>query len=163
MKAPGSNDKPAMTPAPRHVYGPRPVGALVPGLTRAAFKQRSPAGAQLMADWPALVGPALAAVTAPKRLVGGTLTLACAGPVAMELQHLQTELLGRINGALGRVLVERLRFTQDFTAHAVSPSPARPRAAPVPVNGVPPGDLHDALAALGGAIRQQHGPKRDET
>ena len=67
----------------RFLGGPRPVGALVPALTRPAFKRKSPAGAMIMADWPALVGPAIAAVTQPLRLTQGTLTLACAGPVAM--------------------------------------------------------------------------------
>ncbi len=52
----------------RHVYGPRPVAALLPGLTRAAFRRRSPATAQVLADWGNIVGPALAAVTLPRRL-----------------------------------------------------------------------------------------------
>ena len=34
----------------RHVYGPRPVGVLVPAVTREAFRKRSPAAAQVMAD-----------------------------------------------------------------------------------------------------------------
>ena len=72
----------------RHVYGPRPVGALMPRLTRPAFRRRAPATAQVLADWSAIVGPAIAAVTTPRRLAAGTLTIACAGPIAMELQHL---------------------------------------------------------------------------
>ena len=38
----------------RFLGGSRPVGALVPALTRPAFKRKSPAGAQIMADWPAV-------------------------------------------------------------------------------------------------------------
>ncbi|MGN6816220.1 MAG: DUF721 domain-containing protein, partial [Solirubrobacterales bacterium] len=49
-------------------------------------------------------------LTVPRRLHGGTLSVACAGPVAMELQHLAPELLARINAHLGRPVVERLRF-----------------------------------------------------
>ena len=141
-------------PAPRHVYGPRAVGALVPGITRAAFKARAPASAQVMSDWPDLVGPALAAQTAPRRLSGGTLTIGCAGPVAMELQHLQTELMARINGALGRSVVQRLRFIQEPVSLRPAPLPRRAPPAPVPIEGLPPGDLHDALASLGGAVRR---------
>src|SRR5690242_15088320 len=92
----------------RHVYGPRPLGALVPGLVRAAFRKRSPATAQLIADWEAIVGPLLADVATPRRLAAGTLTLACAGPVALELQHLAPALIERINTQLGRAVVERL-------------------------------------------------------
>jgi len=89
---------------------PLPLSALVPKLTRPAFRKRSPAGAQLLADWAQIVGPALAAVTSPLRLSAGTLTLACSGPVAMELQHLAPQLVSRINAQLGRPVVERLRF-----------------------------------------------------
>src|SRR5579875_3423604 len=97
----------------RHVYGPRPIGALVPVVARPAFRKRAPATAQLLADWPAIVGPALAAVTVPRRFAGGTLTIACSGPIALELQHLAGELMARINANLGRVTVTRLRFVQD--------------------------------------------------
>jgi hypothetical protein len=114
---------------PRGV-GFRPVAALVPRLTRPVFRRKSPAGAQIMADWPELVGPALAAVTEPERLSAGTLTIACAGPVAMELQHLAPELIERLNAGLGRVVVERLRFRQR--ALAVATPPPRRRAPPGP-------------------------------
>ena len=147
-----SVNKPAAAPDDaRHVYGPRPVGALVPGITRAAFKKRSPAGAQVLADWAGIVGPELSARTTPRRLVAGTLTLACSGPVAMELQHLSTEVIERVNRHMGRILVERLRFVQDPAPKAV-PLPPRRTAAPVAVPGIPPGPLHDALAALGGVV-----------
>ena len=136
----------------RYVYGPRAVGALLPAITRAAFRTRSPAGGALLADWALIVGPALAAVTSPRRLAGGTLTIGCAGPVAMELQHLSAELLSRINGALGKASVTQLRFVQDFMPPPSPPVP-RPPPTPIPVAGLPPGPLHDALAALGGAIR----------
>ena len=141
----------ANQPESRHVYGPRPIGALLPAITRPAFKTRAPAAAQVMADWPAIVGPALAAVTAPRRISGGTLTLACAGPVALELQHLSGPLIERINAHLGRILIERLRFVQEPLSPA-RPTPRRSPAAPVDVPGVPPGPLRDALAALGGAL-----------
>jgi hypothetical protein len=135
---------------------PLPLGALVPAITRPAFRKRSPAGAQLLADWAQIVGPALAAVTSPLRLTAGTLTLACAGPVAMELQHLAPELIGRINGQLGRAAVERLRFVQQAAAPPAGPSR---RAAPAPaatlpdsvrgrLTDLPEGELRQALENL---------------
>ena len=79
-----TNDKPAGAPAeaasPRHVYGPRSVGAVLPPIVRPAFRRRSPAAAQVLADWEAIVGPALAAATTPRKLFSGTLAIACAGP-----------------------------------------------------------------------------------
>jgi len=113
----------------------------LPPITRTAFRRLSPDGAQLMADWPAVIGPALAAVTVPRRLAQGTLTLGCAGPVAMELQHLAPQLIARINGHLGRAAVARLRFVQD----AARPLPA---AAPAPTPAPQPATLRDAVAAV---------------
>ena len=135
---------------------PLPLGALVPAITRPAFRKRSPAGAQLLADWAQIVGPALAAVTSPLRLTAGTLTLACAGPVAMELQHLAPELSGRINGQLGRAAVERLRFVQQAAAPPAGP-PRRPPPAPAAtlpdsvrgrLTDLPEGELRQALENL---------------
>lgn len=134
---------------------PLPLGSLIPTVTRPAFRKRSPVGAQLLADWAQIVGPALAGVTSPLRLTSGTLTLACAGPVAMELQHLGPELIGRINGQLGRAVVERLRFVQQAPAgapRAVAPPPARPARIPDEVQdrlaGLPEGELREALEKL---------------
>jgi hypothetical protein len=149
--------KPSMPGTPRHVYGPRPVSALVPALTRATYRRRAPATAQVLADWEAIVGPALANVTAPRRLHGGTLAIACSGPVAMELQHLAPELLARINAHIGRMVVERLRFVQNpppqESATAVpAPSLATCAAAERAVASLPAGELRDALASLGRAV-----------
>ncbi len=137
----------------RHVYGPRPIGALVPGITRPAFKKRSPAGAQVLADWAAIVGPELSATTTPRRLIAGTLTLACSGPVAMELQHLSGQVIDRVNSHFGRILIERLRFVQDPTPPPppLAPPPRRPAAA-VALPGIEPGPLRDALSALGQVV-----------
>src|SRR3984957_19274972 len=113
----------------RHVYGPRPVGALMPLLTRPAFRRRSPATAQVLADWAVIVGPAIAAVTTPRRLSAGTLTIACAGPIAMELQHLANEVMARINAHLGSQAVTGLRFVQTTT---LAPPVATPPPPPDP-------------------------------
>ena len=140
--------------AERHVYGPRPVGALVPALTRAAFKARAPGVASVLADWATIVGPRLAAETTPRRLSAGMLTLACSGPLAMELQHQSGPLMERINGYFGSVIVKGLRFVQDVTP---KPAPAPPRQrVPVQVElpGIPDGDLRDALHRLGQSVGQ---------
>ena len=137
----------------RHVWGPRAVGALVPLLTRPAFRRRSAASAQLLSDWGAIVGPALAAVTQPRRLVGATLTLACSGPIALELQHMSGELIARINGHLGRAAVERLRFVQQALPIPVELAAPAPATMPLqPVAGLAPGKLNEALARLGQAV-----------
>jgi hypothetical protein len=142
----------------RHVYGPRPVGTLVPHLTRPAFRRRAPATAQVLADWAAIVGPAIAAVTTPRRLTSGSLTIACAGPIAMELQYLAGELMGRINAHLGSQVVTGLRFVQTTTLGPDQPSqpaptdPADIAAIEAAVASLPESELRAALAALGRAL-----------
>ena len=149
---------PDMTAERRYVYGPRPVAALLPGLTRAAFRRRAPGTAQVLADWGNIVGPALAAVTLPRRLAQGTLTIACSGPIAMELQHLSGELIARINAALGAGVVTALRFVQIVPdSLALAPPPRKPspqsRArAESAVESLPSGELRNALTALGRAV-----------
>lgn len=136
----------------RRAYAARALGELVPGLTRAAYKRRSPAGALLMSDWAAIVGPRLSAQTQPRRLSGTQLTIACAGPMAMELQHVSATLIERINTHAGRVVVERLRFVQEPLSAPAIPV-ARRVVAAEPVAGVEDGPLQDALSRLRAAIR----------
>ncbi len=136
----------------RSFEGPRTLASLLPAITRPAFRTRAPAATQLMSDWPALVGPGIASAASPRRFSGGTLTLAVAGPAALELQHQATELIARINTALGSRLVERLRFVQDGVRAADPAALRTPDPTPVPVEGLPDGPLHDALARLGGRI-----------
>ena len=97
----------------RRAYVARGRAELIPGLTRAAYKKRSPAGALLMSEWASVVGPRLALETEPRRLSGTQLTIACSGPMAIELQHVSGTLIERINTHAGRRIVERLRFVQD--------------------------------------------------
>ena len=135
----------------RRAYTARGLAELVPGLTRAAYKKKSPAGALLMSDWATIVGPRLAQETEPRRLSGTQLTIACSGPVAMELTHLSATLIERINTHAGRRMVERLRFVQDVVRAPRAPA-ARRVVASEPVAGVD-GDLGDALGRLLAAIR----------
>jgi hypothetical protein len=140
----------------RFYGGPRSIGTLLPAVTRPAFRSRAAGAAQLMADWPAIVGPALAAVSAPRALSRTTLTLACAGPVALELQHLAGQLAERINAHYGRTMVEQFRFVQAAATPGTSAAPRTKRVPPAPVEvpDMKEGALRDALAALGGAVAQ---------
>ena len=138
----------------RRAYAARGLAELVPGLTRAAYKKRSPAGALLMSEWASIVGPRLAGETEPRRLSGTQLTIACSGPVAMELQHVSGVVIERINTHAGRRLVERLRFVQDnLTPRPVSV--VRLVVAPEPVEGLEAGELGEALSRLRAAIRSK--------
>lgn len=154
--------KPDMTAGDRHVYGPRAIGALVPSVTRATFRHHPAASAQLMMDWAAIVGPGLATVSMPRRLSSGTLTIACAGGVAMELQYMQAELLSRINTHFGQIVVRELKFVQTMVTRPPSlppqPPPEAIAAAESAVADLPAGDLRSALSALGRVVLGERKP-----
>ena len=150
----------------RFVYGPRALGSLLPDVTRQTFRKHNPASAQILADWEIIVGPKVASMTVPRRLVRGVLTIACAGPAAMDLHYMGIEVINRINTHLGGQPVHSLKFTQ-----AGMPRKPRPvRAAPpeaileaeAAVADLPDGDLKAALAALGRVVigRSKHSTGR---
>jgi hypothetical protein len=144
-----------MKPA-RSVHGPRSIASVVPVVVRPAFNRAAPAIAQLVEAWPAIVGPAIAAVTTPRRLTQGALTIGCPGPVAMELQHLSPELLERINRHLGSDQIRRLRFAQSM-CHPARHPPRRgggnePEMTLQTADRLPDGPLRSALLALGHAL-----------
>ncbi|MFL1463565.1 DciA family protein [Roseococcus sp. DSY-14] len=139
---------PLAPPIPERLWRTVELGSLVPRLTRPAFRRKSPESAQLLADWPALAGPALAAMAEPVRLSGGTLTLACTGPAAMELGLMAPVIVERLNAALGRPAVRKLAFVQRAPR---LPGPARPRRPPPPE--APAEGLEAALERLARARR----------
>ena len=142
--------------APRRNYAPRGIAGLLGPILRPVFKRRAPAAAQLLADWPELAGPDLKSRAAPVKFAGGTLTLACAGPTAMELQLLSPQIIARLNLALGHAMIERLRFVQQ-TPSIPTTAPARPasrKPAPLPDN-LPDGALGEALAKLYQGIKSR--------
>ncbi len=148
-----ADTKPGYTPERREGYGPRPLGALMPPLTRPVLRKLHPGAAQVMAEWENLVGPGLASRTTPRALDRGTLTIACAGPVAMELSMLAPQVMARINAGLGRAVVQRLKFIQAAVPRP-APRPAPPPSRPLPADvaqklaAMPEGPLRDALANL---------------
>lgn len=140
---------------PRRNYSPRGIAGLLAPVLRPAFKRRAPAAAQLLADWPQLAGPDLSARAAPVKFAGGTLTLACTGPTAMELQMLGPQIITRLNLALGHGMIERVRFVQQAPAIA-APGAARLSVAPVmPPDNLPDGPLGEALARLYQGIKSR--------
>ena len=149
--------------ATRRSFVARPIGSILPSITRPAFSRQNTPAVRLMLEWEAIVGPALAAQTTPRRIAAGTLTVACAGPVAMEIQHLAPQLIERINGYFGTLprsfdrpggarLVERIRPVQD-AAMAVAALPVRrPAPRPVDIANMADGPLRDVLSRLGGQV-----------
>jgi hypothetical protein len=144
----GSRKQDVPPPEPPRNYALRGIAALLAPVVRPAFRRRAPAAAHLLSDWDSLSGPELSALASPVKFAGGTLTLACAGPAALELQHVAPQIIARLNQAIGQTMVERLRFVQR-TPSAAAPAPAAlPFTPKPPPNNLPEGPLGDALAQL---------------
>ncbi len=149
--------KPQPVEPARH-YAPRGIAALLAPILRPALRRRGPALATLIEDWPSIAGGEIAARSLPVKFAAGTVTLACSGPDAVELQYGAAGLIGRINLALGSGSVVRLRFTDAVLPAAVLPKrsgrvlgeadrgsgrPARPV-----LSGLPEGPLREAFDRL---------------
>ena len=99
-------------PKPR-AAAPTSIGALLAGVLQQAGIEQRVAQAAVVPEWPALVGPRIAAVTEPRAVGGdGTLWVAVASHAWMtELALLEPELLRSLNTVPGRPPVVRIRFT----------------------------------------------------
>jgi hypothetical protein len=92
-----------------------------------AARRRGLAEAKLLTEWPAIVGPRLAARSQPVRLTrrpdqaGGVLSLHVGGAAALELQHSEPQVLERINGFFGYPAVSRLHLIQAPPARTMEP------------------------------------------
>ncbi|MBK8908151.1 MAG: DUF721 domain-containing protein [Rhodospirillales bacterium] len=148
--------------------GPRAIAEAASRVVRPVFRHRGFADGAIITEWPNIVGERLAAVTMPeqvafppKRRAGGTLRLRVAnGGMAMELQHLQPQLLQRINGYFGYEAIQRLQFV-----HAPVPQRTHPVAEeerPLDrdeeqqlaalLTGIEDGELKRALDSLGRSV-----------
>ncbi len=155
---------------PRTAKGLRAVATSVNKVVRPIWKKRGLAEAGLVTDWPAIVGPDLAAQCHPQRLVrrrddsGGTLHVVVAGPLALELQHLAPQVIERINTYFGYRAVARLSLHRGPIIRP--PRPAEPpRELPEPPGladrlvEVDDPDLRRALQSLGRAVLARGRPK----
>jgi hypothetical protein len=152
--------------------GLRALGAEIPRIAGAALGKRGFGEAQLVTQWEAVIGEALANKLSPERITfprgerrNGTLRLRVASAFATEAQHLEPVLIERINAFFGYGAVARLVFIQGPPLNA-APAPPRLRKLSADeqrdiesrVAGVADPELRAALARLGTAVA---GNRRD--
>lgn len=113
--------------------GPRLIGRTVPGVAGKALGKKGLAFGALITEWPSIVGHQLSIRTQPDKLVfprgkreEATLHIRAMGAIALELQHLEPQIIERINGFFGYKAVTRIRLV-----HA-APTSAAPLRAPPP-------------------------------
>jgi hypothetical protein len=115
-----STDSPAPRDRSRRAGRPRALATAVERVTKPIFGKRGLADGAIVRDWEAIVGTVFAGFTVPEKLVfptgarnGGTLHLRVAnGGIATQVQHLEPQIVERVNGYFGYRAVARLHLKQ---------------------------------------------------
>lgn len=133
--------------------GIRALASMLPKVTAPIFKKRGFAEAGILTDWPAIVGEHLARHTMPEKIAfargarsAGTLHVVTESAFAPELQHLEPQVLERINGYFGYFAVGKLRIQHGRVTHAKLDSVVRARLD----QGRPAGAGRPATLSTGG-------------
>ena len=112
----------------------RAIAAEVPRIAGPVLGKRGFAEAQLVAQWPAIIGEALARGVSPEKLRfargerrDGTLHLRVAPGLGPEVQHREPVLVERINAFFGYHAVARLALKQGPPSRPAEAPPPRPR------------------------------------
>lgn len=144
------------------------LAVTLPKVTRRTLGRHGLAEGGLVTDWVAIVGATIAERSLPLRLSftggerrEGTLHVRVSGALALELQHLEPQILERINGYFGYRAVGRLRIHQGPVPNL--PEPRRPPMAATSaeaeaeigsqIAAVEDEALREALRSLGRGLR----------
>lgn len=153
-------------PPPRRAMGGKTLGAMLPHVTYVAFKKKSSVFMKIVMDWEYLVGQKIAQQTAPRRLNMGVLTIACSGPIAMEMRYHAPQILARINTSCGLYgttsLLQELKLIQDLTLKPPPPPKIKKMRQNISIEAMENKALEEALARLGGAIAAREESKNQE-
>jgi hypothetical protein len=154
-------------PAKRYA---RPLSDLAGACLSETFRRQGFASAEIVTRWAEIAGPDIAAHAEPLKIqwprgesdAGSTATLVLRveGPVAIEIQHQSGVILERVNRFFGWPAVGRLALRQAPLARRTGkaarqpPNPAETAAIAARLPETMDGDLRQALARLGAAIKR---------
>lgn len=149
------------------------MAQMVPKLTQTALGKRGLAQANLIVDWPSIIGEEKATACQPEKLIfprgqrnNGTLHLRVTSTMALELQHDSPQLIDRINGYFGYAAVESIRLIQTPLKQAKIQAKPRPHRTPKSgeiralenrLEGIEDAELRETLQRLGTAILSESG------
>lgn len=146
-------------------------------LTRAAFARYGFAYADLIAQWPAIVGDGVAQWSEPERIKwpragaderkqGGTLVIRVVPGRGLDLQHETPRIIDRINAFYGYAAIAAVKIRQGALGPKKAPFRALPAlSAPAAqalereLDGVPDTELKDALRRLGQGVLSPRSPQ----
>lgn len=151
---------------------PRPLSAFAGAALNDALKRQGFASAELVARWADIVGTEVAAHSEPLKInwprqdneqtpEPATLVLRVEGPAAIEIQHLSSVILERVNQffgwrAIGRLALRQAPLKRRAPKTALAPpDPAVAARIAESLPQVEDEDLRQALARLGAAIKQK--------
>jgi hypothetical protein len=151
---------------------PRPLSAFAGTALNDALQRQGFASAEIIARWAEIVGEEIAAHSEPLKInwprraneespEPATLVLRVEGPAAIEIQHLSSVILERVNRFFGWRAIGRLALRQAPLRRRTpktAPSPPDPAATARIAESLPQvedEDLRQALARLGAAIKRK--------
>jgi hypothetical protein len=151
--------------------GAKSLAEFTPGLVAEVLAARGLGETSLIADWPSIVGEALARHARPielqwppraakrdpdARAVTATLVLRVEGAFALEAQHSASVIVARVNAHLGWRCVEKIAFRQgplprlnERRRLAPAPSDAAKEAAGAAASPIADDGLREAVTRLG--------------
>ena len=151
----------------------RPLATFVGRCLSRSLARQGFAATELITRWPDIVGPEVAAHSAPVRIrwprgrdqaqagaVSATLVLRVEGPVAIEIQHLSGVILERINQFFGWRAIGKLVLQQgplerrERRRPPAPPSAEKTATVAAGLGKITDPSLRAALARLGAAIKQ---------
>ena len=147
----------------------RPLSALLGKTLSDAFARQGFASTELVTRWTEIVGTEIADHSQPEKIQWsrphdgktrepGTLVLRVEGPMAIEIQHLSSVILERVNRFFGWHAVGSLRLRQAPLRRTIrrtnlAPDPEATARVAASLSAIEDADLRDALARLGAAIK----------
>ena len=154
---------------------PRPLSEFMGSTLNDALKTQGFASAEIITRWADIAGPEIAAHSEPMKInwpraqqnpgeappAPATLMLRVEGPAALEIQHLSSVILERVNRFFGWQAIGRIALRQAplrRQENAKPPTPPDPAIAARLAEGMPQVTdeaLRGALARLGAAIKRK--------
>jgi len=149
----------------------RPLAALIGPALADAFARQGFASTGLVTHWDDIVGAEIAAHAEPIRMIWpregdpddpepATLVLRCEGPAAIEIQHLASVIIERVNRFFGWQAVGRIALRQAPLVRRRKREPPPPTDAETArriaesMTDIADEDLRAALGRLGAAVRR---------
>jgi hypothetical protein len=150
---------------PARGYQGRSVGSVLNRIIAPTMRRRGFREVDILAHWPMIVGPQLAAMSCPERISrrgeGVVLTVRVEGAMALEVQHMSPLILERINQHYGSGAITKLNIIQGplplkpMKQHSRPPDVTELAEAEKSLGDIPEGRLKVALARLGARIARK--------